>query len=87
MEVGETVFSTRLIFRFSRKRAFSNKDQCRAEEKQLAHLVPNVDEPLNIRLRLFKGCELSLLQQDHRLLACLLPFTKFKLNMTLDNVS
>jgi hypothetical protein len=30
---------------------------------------------------------LSLLQQDRSLLACLLSFTKFKLNMTLDNVS
>src|SRR5262245_1937438 len=30
---------------------------------------------------------LSLLQQDRGLLACLLSFTKFKLNATLDNVS
>ena len=30
---------------------------------------------------------LSLLQQDRSLLACLLSFTKFKLNATLDNVS
>ena len=30
---------------------------------------------------------LSLLQQDRSLLACLLSFTKFKLDATLDNVS
>jgi len=30
---------------------------------------------------------LSLLKQDRSLLACLLSFTKFKLNATLDNVS
>src|SRR5262245_31161236 len=29
----------------------------------------------------------SLPQQDRSLLACLLPFTKFKLDMTLDNMS